>query len=218
MFTYENHKWENRKGRSFRNPGFAQTPRHPVVGASWHDAAAYCEWLSKTTSKAYRLPSEAEWEYACRAGTTAKYHWGEELTAEQVNCKTGDLSAALLGETKGDEQAVRTNVQGRYPANAWGLYDMHGNVQEWCEDEWHDRYDGAPPDGSAWLTPGDEDPFRALRGGSCWHYTAACSSASRQSIRADVHDKPDELLDDDLLGALFRDRPPISFRIVVEVS
>jgi formylglycine-generating enzyme required for sulfatase activity len=95
---------------------------------------------------------------------------------------------------------------------------LHGNVQEWCEDEWHLTYAGAPADGSAWVTPGDEDPFRLLRGGSCWHFATACTCAARQMLRADAHDEPDELPDDDLLGRLLRDRPPVGFRVVVEAG
>ena len=127
--------------------------RRPVINVSWDDAKAYCAWLSQVTGKPYRLPSEAEWEYACRAGTTTRYAWGDKVTPEKTN-----YAESKLGKT--------TEV-GAYPPNPWGLHDMHGNVWEWCEDCWHDTYQGAPDDGRAW---GGEDggncDWRVLRGGS----------------------------------------------------
>ncbi len=202
-----------------RNPSrFTGDSDRPVEQVSWFAAQEFCLQLSQAAGRWVRLPSEAEWEYACRAGTTSKYPWGGEATAEQANCKTGDPKTMFLGGAEGGEQQIGTNVRGRYPANAWGIYDLHGNVQEWCEDEWHGNYEGAPADGSARLTPGDENPFRALRGGSCWHHAAACTSASLQMLRADAHDEPDELPGDDLLGALLREQPPVGFRVVVEAG
>src|SRR5262249_39135744 len=145
-----------------RNPSrFLGDSDRPVEGVSWFAAQEFCLLLSERVGRRVRLPSEAEWEYACRAGTATEYHWGDEPDAGRVHCK--------VGAPRGVEPAVGTNVQGRCPPNAWGLFDLHGNVQEWCEDEWHDRYDGAPDDGSARMMAGDEDPFRVLRGGSCWH-------------------------------------------------
>ena len=128
--------------------------RRPVINVSWKDAKAYVDWLSDVTGEAYRLPSEAEWEYACRAGTTTRHSWGDEKpTPEQAN----------FGKNIG-----KTTEVGAYPANPWGLYDMHGNVWEWVEDCWHDSYEGAPNDGSAWMSGGD-DSRRVQRGGS-WNY------------------------------------------------
>jgi formylglycine-generating enzyme required for sulfatase activity len=189
----------------------------PVDNVSWFAALEFCMRLSKKAGRWVRLPSEAEWEYACRAGSSGKFHWGEDATGEHVNCKTGDLLQAFPADPAEDSVAT-TNVQGRFPPNAWGFYDMHGNVQEWCEDEWHNGYTGAPSDGTAWLTTGDENPFRPLRGGSCWHYATACTSAARQQLRADSGDKLDEPDEDGLLGSIFGHGPHWGFRVVVEVD
>ena len=108
--------------------------RRPVINVSWDDAKAYVEWLASATGQTYRLLSEAEWEYACRAGTTTRYWWGDEFCHDYAT------------------SARQTSEVGRYPANPWGLYDMHGNVREWVEDCWNDGYKGAPDDGSAWTS------------------------------------------------------------------
>jgi formylglycine-generating enzyme required for sulfatase activity len=187
----------------------------PVDNISWFTAQEFCMRLSKAVGRSVRLPAEAEWEYACRAGTMGKFHWGENASAEQINCKTGDLSDALAADPAKD-QRVTTSIQGRFPPNAWGFYDMHGNVQEWCEDEWHDNYAGAPANGEAWVTPGDENPFRPLRGGSCWHYLTACTAAARQQCRADSEDKLSDSRDDSF-RSLFGPGPARGFRVVVEV-
>jgi formylglycine-generating enzyme required for sulfatase activity len=188
----------------------------PVEKTSWFLAQEFCLRLSQKTRRRVRLPSESEWEYASRAGVPSVYAWGDKATAELFNCKTGDPFAALaLGAEPKDDNII-TNVQGLFPPNAWGLYDMLGNVQEWCEDEWHNNYVDAPTDGSAWITAGDENPFRTTRGGSCWHFETACTCAARQSLRADADDEPQELPDDDLLGLVFFDQAPIGFRVVIE--
>ncbi len=128
--------------------------KRPVINVTWTDAVAYCAWLSRGTGQSYRLPSEAEWEYACRAGTTARYVWGDAITEKNVNF------GMKLGKT--------TEV-GTYPPNPWGLHEMHGNAWEWCEDVSHETYQGAPANGSAWV---DRDGAnRVLRGGS-WYYDA----------------------------------------------
>ncbi|MBK8210999.1 MAG: SUMF1/EgtB/PvdO family nonheme iron enzyme [Rhodospirillales bacterium] len=144
--------------------------RRPVINVSWEDAQAYCAWLSKekaaVTGRHYRLLSEAEWEYACRAGTVTKHAFGDEITGTHAN----------FGGTVG-----RTTEVGAYPANPWGLYDMHGNVWEWVEDIWHDSYADAPDDGSAWIGQEGKQSSskRVVRGGS-WNYVPGfCRSAFR---------------------------------------
>ena len=119
--------------------------RRPVVNVSWDDAQAYVSWLSSETGVRYRLPSEAEWEYAARAGTTTAYSWGNEIGSNRANCDG-------CGSRWDDEM---TAPVGSFAANAWGLHDMHGNVSEWVEDCWHETYAGAPADGSAWIAAGD---------------------------------------------------------------
>ena len=145
-------------------PGFAQTDRHPVVGVNWYDAIRYVRWLSEATGKSYRLPTEAEWEYACRAGTKTAFSFGDTITTEQANY---DGNFTYNGGARGVYRRGTTPV-GTFPANPWGLYDMHGNVWEWVQDVVHDNYEGAPLDGSAWEQGGDQ-ARRVLRGGS-WLY------------------------------------------------
>jgi formylglycine-generating enzyme len=140
-------KWLEKYGRGWRNPGFPQGDRDPVVGVNWDDANAYAAWLSGVTCKAYRLPSEAEWEYAARAGTTTARYWGRGI----------EPGNALYA-------AKQTAPVGKYPPNAFGLYDMLGSVWEWTQDCWNEGYEGAPTDGSAWL--GGDCGRRILRGGS----------------------------------------------------
>ena len=123
--------------------------RRPVINVSWHDAQAYVRWLSEITSQTYRLLSEAEWEYAARAGTTTKYWWGDEISSDKANYGGGH---------------GKTTPVGSYAANPWKLFDVHGNVWEWVEDCWNDSYRGAPLDGSAWTT--GDCSRRVLRGGS----------------------------------------------------
>ncbi len=127
----------------------------PVVMVSWWGAKAFSEWMGG------RLPSEAEWEYACRAGTKTPFNTGNNITTDQANY---DGRFPGVGNPKGEYRTITTPV-GTFNPNAWGLYDMHGNVAEWCEDVWHDNYNGAPGDGSAW-TSGGEQSDRVCRGGS----------------------------------------------------
>ena len=130
--------------------------RHPVVNVSWNDAKEYVVWLSGKTGKPYRLLTEAEWEYAARAGSTGKYAFGETLDAKQAKFSTGKQGVGETAEV------------GSFPANAWGLHDMHGNVWEWVEDCYLPGYDGASADGSPRSGPGC-GANRVLRGGS-WDY------------------------------------------------
>ncbi|NCT52977.1 MAG: SUMF1/EgtB/PvdO family nonheme iron enzyme, partial [Microcystis aeruginosa G13-03] len=117
--------------------------RRPVEQVNWYDAIEFCARLSKLTGGEYRLPSEAEWEYACRAGTTTPFYFGETITGELANYNASNTYA---DEPNGEYRNETTRV-GQFPPNAFGLYDMHGNVREWCADTWHDNYDGAPTDG-----------------------------------------------------------------------
>jgi formylglycine-generating enzyme required for sulfatase activity len=119
----------------------------PVEQVSWHDAMEFCSRLSQSTGRYYILPSEAQWEYACRAGTTTPLAFGETLSDELANY---DAHTTYGSGMRGQYRQQTTTVK-RFPANAWGLQDMHGNVWEWCLDHWHDSYEGAPTDGSAWL-------------------------------------------------------------------
>ena len=130
----------------------------PVINVSWEDATAYAAWLSDETGVWYRLPSESEWEYAARAGTTTWYGWGQDIGRNRANCDR------CRSQWDGD----RTAPVGSFAANAWGVHDLHGNVWEWVEDCWHENYARAPRDGSAWTTGGDCGR-RVLRGGS-WSY------------------------------------------------
>jgi formylglycine-generating enzyme required for sulfatase activity len=158
-------------------PNPSQFPGHdrPVEQVSWEEAVEFCDRLSAHTERIYRLPTEAEWEYACRSGTTTPFHFGKTITPELTNYNGNYIynnspQAEYRGET--------TPVDHFGIANAWGLSDMHGNVWEWCQDHWHDNYEGAPIDGSAWLSE-DENNARIIRGGS-WDFTPRyCRSATR---------------------------------------
>ncbi len=142
-------------GKSWNDPGFEQSNDHPVVCVSWDDASTYAYWLSMKTGHEYRLLTEAEWEYAARAGTTTAYHFGRMLLGNQANYDNNEGTVAV----------------GSFPANAFGLHDMHGNVWEWVEDCWHDDYTDAPTNGSAWLSKcrkGNEDDCKAYSENSDW--------------------------------------------------
>jgi formylglycine-generating enzyme required for sulfatase activity len=144
----------------------------PVERVNWYDAVEFCKRLSKKTGREYRLPSEAEWEYACRAGTTTKFYFGETLTPKLARCKA-NFGMVLITLFSGETTPV-----GQFPPNAFGLYDLHGNVWEWCADTWHDNYVGAPTDGSAWTTGGN-DNRSPMRGGSWGNNPLNCRSAYR---------------------------------------
>ncbi len=150
----------------------------PVEQVSWDDAVEFCERLSRETGREYRLPSEAEWEYACRAGTTTPYHFGETISREVANCKR-NVAIALMGLFVGET----TEVGSFKVSNAFGLYDMHGNVWEWCEDYWHKNYEGAPTDGSAWSS--ETSNTKVLRGGSWYVNPLLCRSACRLDFSRD---------------------------------
>src|SRR5581483_3890845 len=159
---------------TWRTPGFPQDDDHPVVCVSWNDAAAFCAWLTRAAGRVYRLPTEAEWEYACRAGTTTPFHFGESLGPAEANI---DGAQPYGGAPPGPSRGGTTRV-GSYPANGFGLHDMHGNVYEWCGDWYDPGYyavsDGRDPRGPA---SGSE---RCVRGGA-WNTAAVrCRSGCRK--------------------------------------
>ncbi len=157
------------------DPSTFKGDNRPVENVFWLDAVEFCARLSRLTDKDYRLPSEAEWEYACRAGTTTPFHFGETITTDQANYN-GDYSYGVA--PKGLYRKQTTPVGSFGVANAFGLYDLHGNVWEWCADHWHENYEGAPINGSAWLKDGNSDR-RVLRGGSWINNPKRCRSAYR---------------------------------------
>ncbi|MBD2465774.1 formylglycine-generating enzyme family protein [Oscillatoria sp. FACHB-1407] len=169
----------------------------PVEQVSWRDAVEFCERLSVYTKRAYRLPTEAEWEYACRAspvflagpsragdavgeGVNTPFHFGDMITTEVANYNGSSYAEGPTGESRGET----TPVDYFGIANAFGLSDMHGNVWEWCQDHWHDNYEGAPTDGRAWLSENDNDS-RILRCGSWGNIPRYCRSAYRYSLNPD---------------------------------
>ncbi len=157
------------------SPSGAEGVNRPVERISWEDAEEFCARLSKKTGKTYRLPSEAEWEYACRAGTTTPYNFGETISPEVANY---DGTTVYQNGPTGEYRKSTIPVGSLKAANAFGLYDMHGNVWEWCADPWHASYNGAPSDGSVWQEGADTSK-RILRGGS-WNRPANnCRSAYR---------------------------------------
>ena len=173
------------------DPSHFKGDNRPVEKISWHDALEFCARLSQKTGREYRLPSEAEWEYACRAGTTTPFHFGPTITTDLANYRgkdyiyEGKSYSGFYGDgPKGEYREETTPVGYFKAANPFGLYDMHGNVWEWCLDYWHNSYQGAPTDGSAWLTGGD-DSYRLLRGGSWDDIPGICRSAYRIRLNPD---------------------------------
>ena len=180
-WTLAEGKFAERDG-NWRKPGYPQNNKHPVTCINWDDAQAYAKWLSRKTRKKYRLPTEAEWEYAARAGTRSSRYWGNnpDLACRYANVADKTAMAripatmAWLSHNCTDHYAYTAPV-GRYRANAFGLKDMLGNEWEWTEDIYHDSYDGAPADGRAWQGQGN---YHVLRGGS-WN-------SDPQNVRAAV--------------------------------
>jgi sulfatase modifying factor 1 len=199
---------------SWKSPGFEQTDAHPVVCVSWHDAVAFCDWLSKKENVAYRLPSEAEWEFACRAGTKTIYSCGDDPDDVYAHGNVGDAAleravpgvvsrqrADRLGEKDGDGFAYTAPV-GRFKPNALGLYDMHGNVWEWCQDRYQDRFYAArqkelqelrragkpvfsiDPQGPETTPQHKYGDWRSVRGGSWYVSPISCRAATRSFAEA----------------------------------
>ncbi|MEB3342814.1 MAG: SUMF1/EgtB/PvdO family nonheme iron enzyme [Okeania sp.] len=165
------------------NPSRFKGGSRPVESVSWDEATNFRKKLRKKTGKIYRLPSESQWEYACRAGTTTSFYFGETITPELVNYD-GNYP---YGNAPQGKFLKQTTALGRFPPNAFGLYDMHGNVWEWCQDLWHNNYNGAPTDGTAWEIWGQSKYrlHRVIRGGSWVNYSRDCRCARRSCSSGD---------------------------------
>ena len=166
------------------NPSFFKGDDLPVEQVSWDGATEFCARLSQLTGRGYRLPSEAQWEYACRGGTTTPFYFGDTITPDLVNYDGnnpyGSASQGIYRE--------KTTAVGSFGPNTFGLYDMHGNVWEWCQDFWHDNYNGAPTDGSAWESGGNSKN-RVQRGGSWFDFAVYCRSGNRYYYSAGYLDR-----------------------------
>lgn len=179
-------KVEQDLAKNWRNPGFAQDDRHPVTCVSWDDAIAYAQWLSQKTGREYRLPSEAEWEYAARAGTNTYRYWGDDGDLSCAYANVADYSALLKIRGSWDwvvakcsDGYVNTAPVGSFKPNRFGLFDMIGNVQQWTQDCVNENYIGAPTDGSAWTT--GNCLYRIVRGGSWFNRPNTARSAQRSA-------------------------------------
>ena len=166
------------------DPSYFKGENHPVEEVSWHDAMEFCARLSRETQQKYQLPSEAQWEYACRAGTTTPFSFGETISADLANYRA---STAFGTGPVGEYREETTDVS-QFSANPFGLWDMHGNVLEWCLDNWHENYIGAPSDGRAWVAYANKR-YRVVRGGSLDYFPWNCRSAYRNRSAPDtLHD------------------------------
>lgn len=160
------------------DPSYFKGDDLPVEEVTWEDAIEFCDRLSLATEKEYRLPSEAEWEYACRGGTKTQFHFGDTIIAQVANFAARyRYGSAPTGLDRGKTSPVGSLAI----ANAFGLYDMHGNIREWCMDPWHDNYNGAPSDGSVWMKNGDAN-YHLVRGGSWLEIPSYSRSASRSRL------------------------------------
>lgn len=167
------------------DPSYFKGDKRPVESVSWYDAVEFCDRLTTHTKRQYRLPSEAEWEYVCRAGTTTPFHFGETIKSEFAN-----YNANYIAGVKGTNPKQTTEVGSFGVANAFGLYDMHGNVWEWCLDDWHKNYEGAPTDGSSWFDDNNslhqKQGYALLRGASWISNSIDCRCASRFNLYRSV--------------------------------
>jgi formylglycine-generating enzyme required for sulfatase activity len=179
--------WKPVKRKLQLNPSRFKGDRNPVESITWEDAIEFCARLRRHTGRNYTLPSEAQWEYACRAGTTTPFHFGNTLTPELARYDWSYVYAETPIEKQKREQS--SSPVGSFPANAWGLHDMHGNVWEWCLDDWHNNYKGAPTDGSAWINKNTGKlSSKVFRGGSWFYNPRDCRSASRSNFIAHLND------------------------------
>ncbi len=170
-------EWQDVMGN---NPSYFKGDNNPVENVSWNDVQEFVEKLNaKEGTDKYRLPSEAEWEYACRAGTTTRYSFGdsESKLVEYAWYSGYDTYDELIKNKDKIVNEGSTHPVGLKKHNPWGLYDMHGNVVEWCQDRWHDSYEGAPTDGSAWED--GSSSYRVFRGGGWYYFARRCRSALR---------------------------------------
>ena len=148
---------------------------------SWDDAMEFCHRLSHRSGRHYTLPSEAQWEYACRAGTISPFHCGSTISTKLANFD----GTKVYGDGEKGEYRQQTMDVASFPANPWGLHDTHGNVWEWCADHWHGNYEGAPEDGRAWIdeeAKANDLKWRLLRGGSWYNNPGNCRSAYRDDV------------------------------------
>lgn len=164
-----------REFRKFRNTRASADSDLPVVNVSWFEANDYCAWVAEQTGRAYRLPSEAEWEFACRAGSRTTFAGGDEISAADANFLFDEYGIRA-------GTGARTRV-GAYRPNAFGFHDLHGNVCEWVEDAWHPNYEGAPENGIAWAGKSD---FRVIRGGAWDYLPRLLRSSQRDWLAADT--------------------------------
>lgn len=186
--TWEDGIESNRQDRSIDNPGYGQGADHPAVCIAWHDAQAYVDWLSRETGEAYRLPSEAEWEYAARAGSDARFFFGPDVEAicRFDNIADAEARARWPGweTTACSDGVVFTGPVGSFEANGFGVFDIYGNVREWVRDCWHNTYENAPETSQAWVDPGCGN--RVARGGSWDSKPSLVGSSWRWSMPADT--------------------------------
>jgi formylglycine-generating enzyme required for sulfatase activity len=186
--TREGNDTRERADRNFLRPGIDQTDRDPVVCISWHDARDYARWLSRRTGFRYRLLTEAEWEYAARAGSESAFPWGDSIDTSLANY---DGQYTYNGGTPG-ERRLKTMPVGSFAPNAFSLFDMTGNVWEWVLDCRHSSYEGAPNDGSAWFDDGTSDCRQRIRRGGSWDgYAKSVRSANRYWNYADFRSNYD---------------------------
>jgi len=184
-------KFQGEKARLLM--GETSTDERPVERVSWLEAMEFCSRLSQRTGRNYTLPSEAQWEYACRAGTGSAYCFGAVIYSDLANFNGTDASRfdQLNMPDPQPQWREQTTPVGIFPANSWGLHDMHGNVWEWCLDHMHDSYEGAPCDGSAWVDSEAPKALRKINRGGSWSMPPRfCRSAFRALSRPDVSDGP----------------------------
>ena len=190
-YYFDGSKWKTDSAHNWRSPGYTQTDEDPVVCVSHEDAKAYTAWLRRKTGQAYRLPSEAEWEYAARANTKSARYWGASPDQACGYANVYDRTSKRVNKFSWafhdcDDEYAQTSPVGKFKANAFGLHDMLGNVLEWTEDCWNDSYAGAPSDANVW-TAGD-CRRRVLRGGSWFFKPRVVRSAFRFKFDSEFRD------------------------------